>query len=336
MPKRQLHHYLPPQAVAPQGRHPELAPLANQTNELDSLDYTLGVIDGNLRAACELDGELLKLNHNVMELLNTAANVLREGLHSPNEDTRLKTAMHVTSRFNLKTVHTSIEKTKQVQISLRAEMVERKEKVISKLATPQNPKSILPAPLTPQQEANPPRHPSRLEDFSPLAKPLLQALPTVVQHNVYNGTLPLPDLQTLQLHWDTWGYTTFRYDFDYRGEIRKSGKKLGVLYRTTPHNQTRYVVKNPVILNACEGSPKGMFCYAEHDRIATPPINTPSPPPCNITADNDTKAFQAPWDDNDTHLTPEQLNDRLLTLMAHHPTLQHQATPHHTKHERAG
>jgi hypothetical protein len=219
--------------------------LASQAKELDSLDYTLSVIDGNLRAACELDGELLKLNHNVMDLLNYATEVLREGLHSPNEETRLKTAMHVTSRFNLKTVHASVEKTKQVQITLRKEMVERKEQAIAKLATPQNPKSILPAALTPEQEANPPIHPSRLEDFSPLAKPLLQMLPSVIQHNVYNDKIPMPDLQTLQQHWHTWGYTAFRYDADYRGEIRKDGKKLGVLYRTTRHNETRYVIKTP-------------------------------------------------------------------------------------------
>jgi hypothetical protein len=219
--------------------------LASQAKELDSLDYTLSVIDGNLRAACELDGELLKLNHNVMDLLNYATEVLREGLHSPNEETRLKTAMHVTSRFNLKTVHASVEKTKQVQIALRKEMVERKEQALAKLATPQNPKTILPAPLTPEQAANPPRHPSRLEDFSPLAKPLLQMLPSVIQHNVYNDKIPMPDLQTLQQHWHTWGYTTFRYDADYRGEIRKNGKKLGALYRTTRHNETRYVLKLP-------------------------------------------------------------------------------------------
>jgi hypothetical protein len=138
-----------------------------------------------------------------------------------------------------------VEKTKQVQIALRKEMVERKEQAIAKLATPQNPKSILPAALTPEQEANPPIHPSRLEDFSPLAKPLLQMLPSVIQHNVYNNKIPMPDLQTLQLHWHTWGYTTFRYDADYRGEIRKDGKKLGALYRTTRHNETRYVIKTP-------------------------------------------------------------------------------------------
>jgi hypothetical protein len=249
--------------------------LASQAKELDSLDYTLSVIDGNLRAACELDGELLKLNHNVMDLLNYATEVLREGLHSRNEETRLKTAMHVTSRFNLKTVHASVEKTKQVQITLRKEMVERKEQALTKLATPQNPKAILPAALTPEQAANPPRHPSRLEDFSPLAKPLLQMLPSVIQHNVYNNKIPMPDLQTLQLHWHTWGYTAFRYDADYRGEIRKDGKKLGALYRTTRHNETRYVLKLPAshplpsgegrVRDSQEGS-NPLNAFAETDR----------------------------------------------------------------------